>query len=129
MNTSTQRTGTVLTAGSLVFGASALLLVISPGLFNELLGLTPTPDLDWAMRMIGITLVALAGNMFSVARRGGEASVRLSGRIMQSSAFALGVLTLLIPVPVTWFTACYAAVGFGFSLAYTFTLDLSGKRR
>ncbi|MEY4503548.1 MAG: hypothetical protein RLZZ576_802 [Actinomycetota bacterium] len=129
MSNSITRARLVLKTGSLVFGLSALLLLIAPALFNELLGLTTNPALEWSMRMIGITLVALAGNMFSVARRGGEASVRLSGRIMQSSAFALGVLTLLIPVPVTWFTACYAAVGFGFSLAYTFTLDLSGKRR
>jgi hypothetical protein len=34
------------------------------------------------------------------------------------SAAALGVLTLLIPTSLTWFTIAYAAVGFGFSLAY-----------
>jgi hypothetical protein len=41
---------------------------------------------------------------------------------MMVSAFALGVLTLLIPAAITWFTALYAAVGFGFSAAYIFAL-------
>jgi O-antigen/teichoic acid export membrane protein len=110
-----------------VFGLSALLLLIAPALFNELLGLTTNPALEWSMRMIGITLVALAGNMFSVARRGSEASVRFSARVMQASAFALGVLTLLIPTTQTWFTIGYAAIGFGFSLAYTISLGFGSK--
>ena len=103
----------------MVFGLSAVLLTAAPSLFNSLLGLSSTPELDWAMRMIGITLVALAGNMFSVASRGSESSVRFSARVMQLSAFALGVLTLMIPAPLGWFTIAYAAVGFGFSVAYT----------
>jgi hypothetical protein len=38
---------------------------------------------------------------------------------MAVAAFGLGVLTLLIPVQtLTWFDYAYAAVGFGFSLAY-----------
>jgi hypothetical protein len=69
--------------------------------------------------MIGITLVALAGNMFSVSSRGSDSSVKFSGRVMQVSAFGLGVLTLLIPATLTWFTVAYAVVGFGFSAAYT----------
>ncbi len=109
----------VLKAGSAVFGVSALLLIAAPAVFNGLLGLNSTPDLEWAMRMIGITLVALAGNMFSVASRGSETSVRFSARVMQISAFALGVLTLLIPTTLNWFTILYSIVGFGFSAAYT----------
>lgn len=108
----------VLKAGSIVFGLSALTLLILPSFFNELLGFSATPELDWAMRMIGITLVALAGNMFSVSTRGSDNSVEFSGRVMVVSAFALGVLTLLIPVNLNWFTISYAIVGFGFSLAY-----------
>jgi O-antigen/teichoic acid export membrane protein len=110
-----------------VFGLSALLLLATPALFNELLGLATNPDLEWSMRMIGITLVALAGNMFSVASRGSEASVRFSARVMQASAFALGVLTLLIPTAQTWFTIGYAAIGFGFSIAYTIALGFGSK--
>jgi O-antigen/teichoic acid export membrane protein len=116
---STSRVRLVLKTGSTVFGLSALLLVAAPAAFNGLLGLTSTADLEWAMRMIGITLVALAGNMFSVASRGSETSVRFSARVMQISAFALGVLTLLIPTTLNWFTILYSIVGFGFSAAYT----------
>jgi O-antigen/teichoic acid export membrane protein len=109
----------VLLTGSTVFGLSALLLIISPSLFNELLGISSTPELDWAMRMIGLTLVALAGNMMSVSLRGKETAVIFSARVMAISAAGLGVLTLLIPIEtLTWFDYAYAAVGFGFSVAY-----------
>ena len=120
MNTkdSVARFRLVLRAGSVVFGLSAIALVVAPKLFNELLGLVSTADLEWSMRMTGITLVALAGNMFSHSTRGSVESVRLAGFVMMGSAFALGLLTLLIGVPFTWFTIAYAIVGFGFSAAY-----------
>jgi O-antigen/teichoic acid export membrane protein len=109
----------VLFTGATVFGFSALLLLISPSLFNELLGISSTPELEWAMRMIGLTLVALAGNMFSVSLKGKDSTVMFSARVMSISAAGLGVLTLLIPVEaLTWFDYAYAAVGFGFSFAY-----------
>lgn len=112
------RLRSVLRAGSLVFGLSALTLLILPAWFNQLLGFDSNEPLEWAMRMIGITLVALAGNMYSVATRGSSKSVVFSGRVMLVSAGALGVLTLLIPAELAWFTFAYAGVGFGFSLAY-----------
>lgn len=112
----------VLRAGSLVFGLSAIALIAVPGLFDELLGLRTSSELEWAMRMIGITLVALAGNMFSVSSRGSESSVLFSGRVMLVSAFGLGVLTLLLPVQLNWFAITYSAVGFAFSAAYAWAL-------
>ncbi|MFM2024291.1 MAG: hypothetical protein RLZZ56_304 [Actinomycetota bacterium] len=120
--TKQQRIAAVLLAGSVVFGLSALVLIGVPGLFNDLLGLPGSAELDWAMRMIGITLVALAGNMYSVSKRGSAASVLLSGRVMLICAAALGFLTLLIPAQLGWFTYLYAAVGFGFSAAYAWAL-------
>jgi hypothetical protein len=117
-----KRIRNVLRAGSIVFGLSAIALIFAPALFNSLLGLVSNEPLEWAMRMIGITLVALAGNMFSVASRGSEASVLFSGRVMLISAFGLGVLTLLLPVTLTWFAIAYAVVGFGFSGAYAWAL-------
>jgi hypothetical protein len=108
----------VLRAGAIVFGLSAIALIVAPKLFNELLGLVSTPELEWSMRMTGITLVALAGNMYSHSTRGTVASVRVAGFVMMFSAFALGVLTLLIGVPLTWFSIAYALVGFSFSAAY-----------
>ena len=112
----------VLRAGSIVFGLSAVLLIAAPAVFNSLLGLTNGADLEWAMRMIGITLVALSGNMFSVSSRGSDESVLFSGRVMLFSAFGLGVLTLLMPIELTWFAIAYAAVGFVFSAAYAVAL-------
>ena len=117
-SSSVSRLRLVLRTGSIVFGISALALILVPATFIGLLGLNSTPELEWAMRMIGITLVALAGNMFSVSSRGSEASVVFSGRVMLASAFALGVLTLLLPVQLNWFAIAYSAVGFGFSAAY-----------
>lgn len=118
---------TVLTAGSIVFGSSALFLLALPALFLQLLGLGTNDALQWSMRMIGITLVALAGNMFTNARHGSIRGVRTAARVMQVSAGALGVLTLLIPAPMTWFTLLYAIVGFGFSAAYTIAFLLKSK--
>jgi len=109
----------VLAAGASVFGLSALLLLVAPGLFNELLGLTTDPALEWSMRMIAITLVALCGNMLSVSMKGTDSAVLFSARVMALSAAGLGTLTLLTPVTaLTWFDYVYAAIGYGFSLAY-----------
>ena len=74
------------------------------------------------MRMIAITLVALTGNMLAVSLYGTLRGVRFSARVMQFAAFSLGALTLAIPAELTWFTYLYAAVGFGFSAAYTVLL-------
>lgn len=117
----------VLRTGALVFGISAFTLIALPEFFNELLGFDSTSELEWAMRMIGITLVALAGNMFSVSTRGTTESVLFSGRVMLVSAFALGLLTLLIPVNLNWFTILYAMVGFGFSAAYAVAMFTNSK--
>lgn len=113
----------VLRTGAIVFGASALALIAAPGIFNQLLSLESTPELEWAMRMIGITLVALSGNMYSVASFGTEKAVTFSGRLMLVSAAGLGLLTLLIPTNHNWFTISYALVGFGFSAAYAVALS------
>lgn len=108
----------VLQVGATVFGLSAVALVATPALFNELLGLETNPALEWSMRMTGITLVALSGNMLSHSRKGSPESVVSAAKVMLPSAFALGVLTLLIPSDPNWFTYSYAAVGFAFSIAY-----------
>lgn len=112
----------VLRLGSLVFGLSAIALLFAPRLFLELLGLGGSSELDWSMQMIGITLVALSGNMFVVSLHASSAGVLWAARVMQLSAFALGVLTLFIPTGVNWFVVVYALIGFGFSAAYTLLL-------
>ena len=113
-----KRLRTILKFGSTVFGLSALFLLIAPKTFLELLNLETTESLQWSMRMIAITLIALTGNMLAVSRFGSETSVVFSARVMVVSAAALGALTLLIPAEYGWFTIAYAAVGFIFSLAY-----------
>ena len=107
-----------LQAGSIVFGFSALFLLILPSLFLELLGLDQSEPLQWSMRMIGITLIALTGNMWNNAKQSDNAKVASVAKIMCVSAAALGVLTLMIPAELTWFSYVYAAVGFGFSVSY-----------
>ena len=112
----------VLRLGSLVFGLSAIALLFAPRLFLDLLGIAGSPDLDWSMQMIGITLVALSGNMFVVSFQASDPGVLWAARVMQVSAFALGVLTLFIPTGVNWLVVVYALIGFGFSAAYTLLL-------
>ena len=116
MNYSSMRT--TLKAGSVVFGASALFLLILPKSFLDLLGLEGGDVLVWSMRMIAITLVALAGNMWNNAQNSSDHGVGIVAKVMCVSATGLGVLTLMIPVEITWFTYLYAAVGFGFGLTY-----------
>ena len=116
MNYSSMRT--TLKAGSVVFGASALFLLILPKSFLDLLGLEGGDVLVWSMRMIAITLVALAGNMWNNAQNSSDHGVGIVAKVMCVSATGLGVLTLMIPGEITWFTYLYAAVGFGFGLTY-----------
>ena len=107
-----------LKAGSIVFGFSALFLLVLPALFLDLLALDETEPLIWSMRMIAITLVALAGNMWNNSKNSSDSGVGNVAKVMCVSATGLGVLTLLIPGQITWFSYLYAAVGFGFGLSY-----------
>ncbi|MEY2798891.1 MAG: hypothetical protein RIS22_1157 [Actinomycetota bacterium] len=111
-----------LLAGASVFGISALFLVLLPSLFLELLGMDGAVQLQWSMRMIGITLFALAGNMWNNAKHDQAKQVINVARVMCISAALLGLLTLLIPVELTWFAYLYAAIGFSFSLSYLVNL-------
>jgi O-antigen/teichoic acid export membrane protein len=116
MNNKTLRK--TLQTGSIVFGASGFFLLILPALFLDLLALETNDQLVWSMRMIGITVFALAGNMWNNAAHSSNVRVANVAKVMCVSATALGVLTLLIPAELTWFTYLYAAVGFGFGIAY-----------
>jgi hypothetical protein len=114
----------VLRAGAAVFGASAVVLLVAPAFFLTLLALPTNADLEWAMRMIAITLVALTGNMAVVSFSASDRGVLMASGVMLFAAGALGFLTLVIPAEVTWFTVSYALVGFGFSSAYLVGLAL-----
>lgn len=118
---------TTLKIGAIVFGLSAVLLLLLPDVFVDLLALPQSDELSWAMRMIGVTLVALTGNMFVVASTASDSGVTQAAVVMLIAATTLGVLTLLIPVELNLFTSIYAAIGFGFGLTYG-TLLLRSKR-
>ena len=108
-----------LKAGSVVFGASALFLLIAPNLFLELLDLESNNAMVWSMRMIAITLFALAGNMWQNSKLiNSPAGLKFVGWVMFLSATGLGVLTLLIPATLTPIAIGYAVIGFGFALSY-----------
>ena len=124
---STFRIRKTLRAGSFVFGISAIFLLVLPNLFLELLGLDKSDSLVWSMRMIGITVFALAGNMWNNAGQSSDARVENVAKVMCLSAASLGVLTLMIPVKLTWFSYVYAAIGFGFAISYAFNLMRSSK--
>jgi hypothetical protein len=111
-----------LRAGSIVFGLSALFLLIAPDIFLDLLGITSNPEMIWAMRMIGITLIALAGNMWQNSKLNNAAGIAYVGRVMFIAAAGLGFLTIFIPAPLTPFAIGYAVIGFGFSISYLINL-------
>jgi hypothetical protein len=116
---------TTLKFGAIVFGLSALLLLITPEFFLDLLLLdSSSAALVWSMRMIGITLVALAGNMWVNSTNPDDSSVRTVGMVMALAATALGALTMVIPTELGWFAYVYAAVGFAFGANYLLCLML-----
>ncbi len=118
-----------LRAGATVFGLSAIALILAPGFFLELLGLDTSAPLVWSMVMIGVTLIALTGNMAVVSFTASDRGVQGASVVMMLAAGGLGVTTLLIPVPFTWFSVVYALVGFGFSTAYVVGLTRASLAR
>jgi hypothetical protein len=119
----------ILRTGAGVFGLSAIALIVVPGFFLSLLGLEDGLALTWTMVMIGVTLVALTGNMAVVSLTASDRGVMLASVVMAFAAAGLGIITLLIPVPYTWFTIACASVGFVFSLAYMIGLLRVGLPR
>jgi hypothetical protein len=111
-----------LRAGSIVFGLSALFLLIAPDIFIDLLGVTNNSEMIWAMRMIGVILVALAGNMWQNSKLNNAAGIGYVGRVMFIAAAGLGFLTIFIPASLTPFAIGYAVIGFGFSISYLINL-------
>ena len=109
--------------GSIVFGLSAVLLLLAPSYFLQLLLMDEKSDqLIWSMQMIGITLFALAGNMWANSSNTDDNSVRRVGAVMAFSATALGLLTMATPVEIGWFAITYAIIGFAFGVNYMLCL-------
>lgn len=70
------------------------------------------------MRMITITLFALAGNTWNNSQQADNSKVANVTKVMSLSATALGVLTLMAPAELTWFSYLYATIGFSFAISY-----------
>jgi len=116
----------LLALGSLVFALSALALIVMPSAFATLLGLTPSSDLDWALRMMGAILVALAGQMWLV-RHTPDPSTRGAAAVMVIGGGLMTVMTIWLPgewSPLRW---VYLGFGLTFCLLYL-TLLLIGLR-
>jgi heme A synthase len=112
-----------LKAGSAVFGASAIFLLIAPKLFLDLLDLESNDQMVWSMRMIAITLLALAGNMWQNSKiTNNAAALKYVGMVMVLAAAGLGFLTIFIPATLNPFTIGYAVIGFSFALVYLINL-------
>ena len=100
----------LLALGSLVFALSAVALLVMPSAFATLLGLTPTSDLDWALRMMGAVLVALAGQMWLV-RHTPDPSTRGAAAVMVLGGGLMTIMTVWLPGE--WSTLRWAYLGFG----------------
>jgi hypothetical protein len=112
-----------LKAGSAVFGASAIFLIFTPKLFLDLLDLESNDQMVWSMRMIGIILFALAGNMWQNSKiTNNAAGLKYVGIVMVLAAAGLGFLTIFIPATLNPFTIGYAAISFSFALVYLINL-------
>ena len=112
-----------LKAGSAVFGATALFVLIAPKLFLDLLDLESNDQMVWSMRMIAITLFALAGNMWQNSKlTNNAAGLKFVGRVMFLAAASLGFLTIFVPATLNPFTIGYAIIGFSFALVYLINL-------
>ena len=109
----------VLAAGAAVFIVSALALLIAPGWFGELLGLRPSVEGEWALRMVGACLVALAGQMWLV-RRTDRAGVRGAAAVMIVGGGLMTLLTVFLPADEGWtlFRWLYLLFGSSFMIAY-----------
>jgi len=111
-----------LKVGSIVFGLSAVFLLIAPSLFLDLLGADNSNPMIWSMRMIAITLLALAGNMWQNAKLNNASSLGFVAKVMFIAAAGLGFLTIFIPNELTPFAIAYAIIGFSFSISYLVNL-------
>ena len=118
-----------LRVGASVFGLSSLALILAPSFFLELLGMEGSLPLVWSMVLIGVTLVALTGNMAVVSFTASDRGVQAASVVMMLASGGLGVTTLLIPVPLTWFSIAYALIGFGFSTVYVVGLTRASLAR
>jgi hypothetical protein len=125
-----RRVGMILRAGAAVFLLSSAVLIAAPVTFLNFLSLpTSTLELEWAMRMIGVTLLGLAGFMLMAAGNFAERALRQSALLMISLSLGLTALTFSTPGEMGVGKIVYLVVGTGFALAYAWALRGYRSRR
>ena len=110
----------VLAAGSLVFAVSSVALLVLPGWFADALGLRPSVEAEWALRMVGAVLVALAGQMWLV-RRADRPGIRGAAAVMIVGGGLMTLLTVFLPADQDWTLVrwLYLLFGSSFIIAYS----------
>lgn len=117
----------VLLCGSLVFAASSVFLLVAPGTFALLMGISDSRDVTWSLQMVGACLVALSGQMWLV-RSAPEVSVRRAAMVMVVGGGVMTLLTLFVPAEWTPLRWGYLAFGTLF-LALYLALLLIGRSK
>jgi O-antigen/teichoic acid export membrane protein len=128
----TRRIALVLRVGAIIFGVSALALLVEPAFFLKFLGLFTQNDqvpaeLNWAMRMIGLVLIIVAAMMPVVAAFASERALRQIAVVMILVSSALSLLTVSAPGKWTIGRGLYVVVGGVFAIGYIY--GLQGRRR
>ena len=117
----------VLLCGSLVFAASSVFLLVAPGTFALLMGISDSRDVTWSLQMVGACLVALAGQMWLV-RSAPEVSVRRAAMVMVLGGGLMTLLTLFVPGEWTSMRWGYLAFGVLFLVLYLALLLLGRSK-
>ena len=116
----------VLSVGAAFFLVTGALLFLLPGSACAWIGLVPSEEVAWAMRTLGVALLALAGLMWLV-RRAKDHPVLGAGAVMMVASTLLTALT--VTLPGDWTPLRWALLGAGavFALAYL-TLLMASRR-
>jgi hypothetical protein len=116
----------VLSVGSAFFLVAGALLFLLPDSFSTWIGLVSSDEVAWAMRMLGVTLLALAGLMWLV-RRAKDHPVLGAGAVMMVASALLTALT--VTLPGEWTPLRWALLGAGAVFALAYLALLMASRR
>ena len=100
----------VLLCGSLVCLASGAFLIVVPDTFATLFGLATSAELAWALRVLGASLVGMAGLLWQVRHAPGT-PVRRASLAMAAGGGLMTVFALV--APGTWTVMRWSYLGVG----------------
>jgi hypothetical protein len=67
---------------SIMIGLTGIGFLLVPLVASERLGLPPATDQEWAIRLIGLLLIALAAHVFTTSRTAGDRAFRSMALLM-----------------------------------------------